>query len=65
MDKEKLEYEIDNLMKVLQKVDSIINFNMSGKFIVSHKKTIGVRQMIINSILRLQSQLPIKDTNDA
>lgn len=55
MNKEEIELELENLKKVLQKIETIINLNMSGKFIVSHEKIIGVKQMIINSVIRMQN----------
>lgn len=55
MKQEEVDIELDNLKKILQKIETIINLNMSGKFIVSHEKTIGVRQMILNSIMRMQA----------
>ena len=57
MKKEEIEFELENLKKILQKMDTIISFNMSGKFILSHEKIIGVRQMVLNSTLRLKNYL--------
>lgn len=61
MKQEELEIELENLKKILQKLETIINLNMSGKFIVAHEKIIGVRQMIVNSILRIQDASGIKN----
>jgi translation elongation factor EF-4 len=55
MKKEDVDFEVENLKKILQKIETIINLNINGKFIVSHEKTIGVKQMLLNSILRMQS----------
>jgi len=57
MKKEEIEFELENLKKILQKMDTIMSFNMSGKFILSHEKIIGVRQMVLNSTLRLKNYL--------
>jgi hypothetical protein len=61
MKKAEIEFELENLKKILQKMDTIINFNLSGKFIVSHEKIIGVRQMVLNSTLRLKDHLEKSD----
>lgn len=57
MNKEELELEFENLSKVVQKIDSIISLNTSGKFIISHEKTIGVRQMVVNSLIRIKNSM--------
>jgi|688.fasta_scaffold320850_3 hypothetical protein len=61
MKKEEIEFELENLKKILQKMDTIISFNISGKFILSHEKIIGVRQMVLNSTLRLKDHLEKSD----
>jgi hypothetical protein len=57
MNKEELEIELENLTKVVQKIDTIISLNNSGKFIISHEKTIGVRQMVVNSLIRIKNSM--------
>jgi hypothetical protein len=57
MNKDELNVEFENLSKVLQKIDAIITLNTSGKFIIAHEKTIGVRQMVMNSLVRIKSHI--------
>lgn len=57
MNKEELELEFENLSKVLQKLDTVITLNTSGKFIISHEKIIGIRQMVVNSLVRIKSHI--------
>lgn len=54
IEKEELELEIEELNAIRCKIETIINLNLSGKFIISNEKTIGVRQIVLNSILRMQ-----------
>jgi len=54
IEKEELELEIEELNTIRCKIETIINLNLSGKFIISNEKTIGVRQIVLNSILRMQ-----------
>jgi len=61
MKKEEIEFELENLKKILQKMDTIQSFKIYGKFILSHEKTIGVRQMVLNSTLRLKDHLEKSD----
>ena len=46
MTKEDIEMEVENLKKCLLKLDTVISLNLSGKFIVSHEKVIGARQIV-------------------
>lgn len=59
MNKEQLEIENENLLKILHKLDSVISLNQNGKFIIAHEKIIGTRQMVLNSITRIQRELEI------
>jgi hypothetical protein len=61
MTKEEIEMEVENLKKCLLKLDTVISLNLSGKFIVSHEKVIGARQIVLNSIMRMQSSLQEQD----
>jgi hypothetical protein len=61
MTKEDIEMEVENLKKCLLKLDTVISLNLSGKFIVSHEKVIGARQIVLNSIMRMQSSLQEQD----
>lgn len=61
MNKEQIKIEFENLSKALQKLDNAISLNLSGKFIVSHEKIIGARQIIMNGLIRMQNYLEEKD----
>ena len=61
MTKENIEMEVENLKKCLLKLDTVISLNLSGKFIVSHEKVIGARQIVLNSIMRMQGSLHDQD----
>ena len=61
MTKEDIEMEVENLKKCLLKLDTVISLNLSGKFIVSHEKVIGARQIVLNTIMRMQGSLHSQD----
>jgi len=61
MTKEDIEMEVENLKKCLLKLDTVISLNLSGKFIVSHEKVIGARQIVLNTIMRMQGLLHNQD----
>ena len=61
MTKENIEMEVENLKKCLLKLDTVISLNLSGKFIVSHEKVIGARQIVLNTIMRMQGSLHNQD----
>jgi hypothetical protein len=61
MNQEQIKTEFDNLAKALQKLDNAISLNLSGKFIVSHEKIIGARQIIMNGMIRMQNYLEDKN----
>jgi len=61
MTKENIEMEVENLKKCLLKLDTVISLNLSGKFIVSHEKVIGARQIVLNTIMRMQGSLHDQD----
>lgn len=61
MTKEDIEMEVENLKKCLLKLDTVISLNLSGKFIVSHEKVIGARQIVLNTIMRMQGSLHNQD----
>jgi hypothetical protein len=61
MTKEDIEMEVENLKKCLLKLDTVISLNLSGKFIVSHEKVIGARQIVLNTIMRMQGSLHDQD----
>lgn len=62
MNKEELEIELAELNIIRCKIETIINLNMSGKFIVSNEKIVGVRQILLNSIVRMQQILKRYDS---
>jgi hypothetical protein len=61
MTKEDIEMEVENLKKCLLKLDTVISLNLSGKFIVSHEKVVGARQIVLNTIMRMQGSLHDQD----
>jgi hypothetical protein len=61
MTKEDIEMEVENLKKCLLKLDTVISLNLSGKFIVSHEKVIGARQIVLNTIMRMHGSLHDQD----
>lgn len=61
MNQEQIKTEFDNLAKALQKLDNAISLNLSGKFIVSHEKIIGARQIIMNGMIRMQNYIEDKN----
>jgi hypothetical protein len=61
MTKENIEMEVENLKKCLLKLDTVISLNLSGKFIVSHEKVVGARQIVLNTIMRMQGSLHDQD----
>jgi hypothetical protein len=61
MTKENIEMEVENLKKCLLKLDTVISLNLSGKFIVSHEKVIGARQIVLNTIMRMHGSLHDQD----